>query len=56
MTHEEDDNLIRAHEERMKAIEAWCNKLEAKVDKIPWVLFFVCCNVLLTILGYFLKR
>jgi hypothetical protein len=55
MTHDIDDNLVRLHEQRMAGTEAWCDKLEKKVDKIPWILFFAVFNVCLTMVTIFLK-
>ncbi len=54
--HVVDDRLIDAHEDRMKGIEAWCSKLEKKVDKIPWILLTVVINVCLTLIGLVLKK
>ncbi len=55
MVHDTDDNLIRLHEQRMGGIEKWCAKLENKVDKIPWILFFAIFNVCLTLVAIVVK-
>ena len=56
MVQHEDENLIRAHEDRMKALEQWCNKLETKVDKIPWILLTVVINLALSVLSIMIKK
>ena len=55
MVHEGNDNLVRLHEQRMAGTEAWCDKLEKKVDKIPWILFVVVVNVGLTLITILMK-
>ena len=52
----ESNNIVRMHEQRMCALEGWCNKLEKKVDKIPWILFLVTINVLLTVATILLRK
>lgn len=54
MDHD-NDNLVRLHELRMGGIEAWCVKLESKVDKIPWILFTVVVNICLTLVAILMK-
>lgn len=54
--HVVDDRLIDAHETRMAGVEAWCGKLEKKVDKIPWILFAVVVNLCATLIGIILGR
>lgn len=52
----QSNDIVRMHEQRMCAVETWCGKLEKKVDKIPWILFLVAVNVLLTAVTILVRR
>ncbi len=56
MNEHADNHLIAAHETRMTRIEMWCEKIERKVDKIPWILLVVVINICLSLVQLVLKR